>query len=88
MVGTLQDELLANIGPDTTAQQRSNLQNPDFHGNRWYGNWGQVKTLEKYLHYYNHERPHQERMMEGRTPAQMFETGITEQPEETIPQAA
>lgn len=55
----------------------------------WYESVEQMQgDLEKYLHHYNHERPHQGRMMEGRTPAQMFEAGITEQPEETIPQAA
>lgn len=55
----------------------------------WYESVEQMQgDLEKYLHHYNHERPHQGRMMEGRTPAQMFEAGITEQPEETIPEAA
>lgn len=37
--------------------------------------------FNSYLHHYNHERPHQGRMMEGRTPAQMFDAGKTQQPD-------
>ena len=37
--------------------------------------------FETYLHHYNYERPHQGRMMEGRTPAQMFDVGKALQPE-------
>lgn len=55
----------------------------------WYESVEQTRgDLEKYLHHYDHQRPHRGRMMEGRTPIQIFEAGITEQPEETIPEAA
>eukprot|EP00887_Chlorella_sp_A99_P004550 scaffold57.g4550.t1 len=57
----------------------------------WYESIEQMQgNLETYLHHYNHERPHQGRMMQGRTPAQMFEAGITNQPavEEVYAQAA
>lgn len=46
------------------------------------------EDLERYLHHYNHERPHQGRMMEGRTPIQAFMAGITEQPEVSMMEAA
>ena len=31
--------------------------------------------------HYNYERPHQGRMMEGKTPVQMFDVGKTQQPD-------
>lgn len=33
--------------------------------------------FDTYLHHYNHERPDQRRMMEGRTPVQRFDAGKT-----------
>lgn len=55
----------------------------------WYESVEQMQgDLDRYLHHYNHERPHQGRMMEGRTPIQAFLAGITEQPPETLPEAA
>lgn len=44
--------------------------------------------LDRYLQHYNHERPHQGRMMEDRTPAQMFAAGIIEQSDVPMPEAA
>jgi len=46
------------------------------------------EDLDRYLHHYNHERPHQGRMMEGRPPIQMFLEGIVEQPELDLAEAA
>lgn len=57
----------------------------------WYESIKQMQCdLETYLHHYKHERPHEGRMMQGRTPAQMFEVGITDQPavEEEFAKAA
>ncbi|WP_341643720.1 IS481 family transposase [Thauera sp. SDU_THAU2] len=55
----------------------------------WYESVDQMQEdLERYLHHYNHERPHQGRMMEGRTPIQAFMAGITEQPEVPMMEAA
>lgn len=54
----------------------------------WYESVEQMQSdLDRYLHQYNHERPHQGRMMKGRTPIQPFLAGITEQPPETLPEA-
>jgi hypothetical protein len=46
------------------------------------------EDLDRYLHHYNHEQPHQGRMMEGRTPIRMFLEGIVEQPEPDLAEAA
>lgn len=55
----------------------------------WYESVEQMQgDLDQYLHHYNHKRPHQGRMMDGRTPIQAFLAGITEQPSETFPEAA
>lgn len=55
----------------------------------WYESVEQMQgDLDTYLHHYNHERPHQGRLMEGRTPAQMFELGIVEQAPEVFAEAA
>jgi transposase InsO family protein len=55
----------------------------------WYESVEQMQgDLDCYLKHYNHERPHQGRMMEGRTPYQMFVAGITEQPEVPLSEAA
>lgn len=48
----------------------------------WYESIDQMQgDFDAYLHHYNYERPHQGRMMEGRTPAQMFDAGKTQQPD-------
>lgn len=44
--------------------------------------------MDRHLHHYNHERPHQGRMMEEWTPIQMFLEGIVEQPEPELAAAA
>ena len=55
----------------------------------WYESVEQMQgDLDQYLQHYNHERPHQGRMMEGRTRVQMFIAGIVEQPEVPLPEAA
>ncbi len=55
----------------------------------WYESVEQMQEdLDRYLHHYNHERPHQGRMMEGRMPIQMFLEGIVEQPESDLAEAA
>lgn len=55
----------------------------------WYETVDQMQTdLLAYLHHYNHERPHQGRMMEGRTPIQMFVEGLSNRPEICEPEAA
>lgn len=55
----------------------------------WYESVEQMQEdLDRYLHHYNHERPHQGRMMEGRTPIRMFLEGIVEQPEPDLAEAA
>ncbi len=55
----------------------------------WYESVEQMQgDLDQYLHHYNHKRPHQGRMMDGRTPIQAFLAGITEQSSETFPEAA
>ena len=47
----------------------------------WYESVEQMQgDLDCYLHHYNHERPHQGRMMEGKTPVQAFLAGIVKQP--------
>ena len=33
--------------------------------------------LETFLKYYNHKRPHQGRNMNGKTPMEVFKTGLT-----------
>lgn len=44
---------------------------------KWYESVGEMqKDLDAYLHHYNHERTHQGRGMEGRTPYQAFLDGI------------
>jgi len=44
---------------------------------KWYESVGEMqKDLDAYLHNYNHERTHQGRGMEGRTPYQAFLDGI------------
>jgi transposase InsO family protein len=57
----------------------------------WYESIEQMQgDFDAYLYHYNHERPHQGRRMEGRTPAQMFDACKTQQPdpEEVLAQAA
>lgn len=55
----------------------------------WYESVEQMQEdLDRYLHHYNHERPHQGRMMEGRTPIRMFLEGIVQQPEPDLAEAA
>lgn len=55
----------------------------------WYETVDQMQAdLEIYLHHYNHERPHQGRMMEGRTPFTMFEEGLSKRPKICEPEAA
>lgn len=47
----------------------------------WYETVDQMQSdLETYLHHYNYERPHQGRMMEGRTPYAMFTEGLSKRP--------
>lgn len=47
----------------------------------WYESVEQMQTdLDEYLHYYNQERAHQGRMMEGRTPLTMFFEGLAKRP--------
>jgi transposase InsO family protein len=47
----------------------------------WYESVEQMQVdLDAYWHHYNHERPHQGRMMEGRTPMQMFLEGLQNVP--------
>jgi len=50
----------------------------------WYESLGEMQTdLDVYLHHYNHERAHQGRNMNGRTPYQAFLDGLPGgQPEE------
>lgn len=44
---------------------------------KWYGSVEEMqKDLDVYLHHYNHERTHQGRGMEGRTPSQVFLEGM------------
>lgn len=46
----------------------------------WYASIEQMQgDLGTNLHRYNHERPHQSRLMQDRTPAQMFELRVVEQ---------
>lgn len=48
----------------------------------WYESIEQMqRDFDTHLHHYNHERPHQGRMMEGRTPAQNLDASKTQQPE-------
>ncbi len=55
----------------------------------WYESVEQMQEdFDKYLHHYNYELPHQERMMNGRTPSQAFIEGIVEQPEPATEDAA
>jgi len=55
----------------------------------WYESVEQMQEdLDRYLHHYNHERPHQGRMMEGRTLIRMFLEGIVEQPGSGLAEAA
>jgi predicted glycosyltransferase involved in capsule biosynthesis len=43
----------------------------------WYESLGKMQTdLDAYLHHYNHERAHQCRNMNGRTPYQAFLDGL------------
>jgi hypothetical protein len=44
--------------------------------------------LDRYPHHYNHERPHQGRMMAGKTPIQAFLNSIVTQPPEHMDEAA
>jgi hypothetical protein len=44
--------------------------------------------IDHYLNYYNTERPHQGRLMEGRTPYAMFLLGLENRPEESVEMAA
>lgn len=44
---------------------------------KWYELVEQMQTdLDAYLRHYNEKRPHQGRLMNGRTPAQMFKRGL------------
>lgn len=55
----------------------------------WYESVEQMQEdFDKYLHHYNYERPHQGRMMNGRTPSQAFIEGMVEQPEPATEDAA
>lgn len=55
----------------------------------WYESVEQMQEdLDRYLHHYNHVRPHQGRMMERRTPIRMFLEGIVEQPGSGLSEAA
>jgi len=55
----------------------------------WYELVEQMQEdLDRYLHHYNHLRPHQGRMMERRTPIRMFLEGIVEQPGSGLVEAA
>lgn len=48
---------------------------------KWYESVVEMQSdLDVYLGYYNNERPHQGRLMEGRTPADMFIRGMPEEP--------
>jgi transposase InsO family protein len=50
----------------------------------WYESVEQMQSdLDAYLQTYNEKRPHQGRMMEGRTPLKMFEHGLTLRPADT-----
>jgi transposase InsO family protein len=57
---------------------------------KWYEALGEMqKDLDVYLHYYNHDRAHQGRNMNGRTPYQVFKEGLPiTQIEEKINQEA
>ena len=47
----------------------------------WYETVEQMQVdLKQYLHHYKYERPHQGRMMEGRTPYAMFTEGLSKRP--------
>lgn len=47
----------------------------------WYESVEQMQgDLDEYLQYYNHDRAHQGRMMEGRTPLTMFLEGLSKRP--------
>lgn len=58
----------------------------------WYESVEQMQAdLDKYLKHYNEKRPHQGRMMNGRTPEQMFKRGLPKTKkvaEEPVKQAA
>jgi transposase InsO family protein len=55
----------------------------------WFESVEQMQEdFDKYLHHYNYERPHQGRMMNGRTPSQALIEGIVEQPEPATEDAA
>ena len=44
---------------------------------KWYESIEEMQTdLDQYLHHYNHERPHQGRNMNGKTPSQVFLEGL------------
>ena len=50
----------------------------------WYEQIEQMQIdLDAYLKIYNEKRPHQGRMMEGRTPKQMFEAGLKLRPKKS-----
>jgi transposase InsO family protein len=50
----------------------------------WYESVEQMQSdLDAYLQTYNEKRPHQGRMMEGRTPLKMFEHGRALRPADT-----
>ncbi len=63
--GTLLDEHLRIAGRTTSYESIDRMQ-ADF---------------DAYLHHDNHERPHQSRMMDGRTPTQRFDAGKTQRPD-------
>ena len=51
----------------------------------WYESGEQMQAdLDEYLRYYNHDRAHQGRMMEGRTPLTMFLEGLAKRPKREI----
>lgn len=55
----------------------------------WYEELEMMQAdLEKWLHHYNRERPHQGRLMDGRTPYTMFVLGLENRPPESEKQVA
>lgn len=55
----------------------------------WYESVEQMQAdLDEYLGYYNHDRAHQGRMMEGRTPLTMFLEGLAKRPKTEDSEAA
>jgi len=56
---------------------------------KWYEELEPMQAdIDHYLNYYNTERPHQGRLMEGRTPYAMFLQGLENRPAESVEVAA